>query len=68
MLIDEQNVFCQDDTDIGCSNDLQMKIKLSDDRPVAKNYVGVPCPLIGELKQYVEDLLNRSFIQKLRSP
>ena len=41
MLIDEQNVFCQDDTDIGCSNDLQMKIKLSDDRPVAKNYVGV---------------------------
>ena len=68
MLICERNVFCQDDTDIGCATDLQMKIELTDDTPVAKNYVGVPRPLIGELKEYVEDLLNRHFIQKSRSP
>ena len=48
--------------------DLQWKIELTDDTPVAKNYVGVPRPLIGEFKEYVEDLLNRHFIQKSRSP
>ena len=68
MLICERSAFCQDDTDIGCANDLQMKIELTDNTPVAKNYVGVPRPLIGELKEYVEDLLNRRFIQKSRSP
>ena len=68
MLISERSAFCKDDTDIGCANDLQMKIELTDNTPVAKNYVGVPRPLIGELKEYVEDLLNRGFIQKLKSP
>ena len=68
MLISELNAFCKDDTNIGCANDLQMKMELTDDTPVAKNYVGVPRPLIGELKEYVEDILNRHFIQKLRSP
>ena len=68
MLISERSAFCQDDMDIGCANDLQMKIVLTDDTPVAKNYVGVPRPLIGELKEYVEDLLNRRFIQNSRSP
>ena len=38
------------DTDIGRAKDLQMKIELTDNTPVAKNYVGVPRPLIGELK------------------
>ena len=32
-----------------------------------KNYVGVPLPLLRELKDYVKDLLNRGFIQKSRS-
>ena len=35
--------------------------------PVQRNYVGVPRPLLRELKEYVEDLLNRGFIQKSRS-
>ena len=68
MLISEQNAFCQDDSDIGCARDLQMKIAQTDNTPVPKNYVGVPHPLLGELKEYVEDLLNRAFIQKSRSP
>ena len=68
MLICERSAFCQDDTDIGCANDLQMKIELTDNKPVAKNYIGVSRPLIGKLKEYVEDLLNRRFIQKSRSP
>ena len=66
MLISERSAFCQDDMDIGCANDLQMNIALTDDTPVAKNYVGVPRPLIGELKEYVEDLLNRPFYPEVK--
>ena len=54
--------------DVGCAEELQMKINLSDDSPVEKNYVGVPKTLYPELKAYVEDLLNRGFISKSRSP
>jgi len=55
-------------THIECARDLQMNIALTDDTLVARNYVGVPHPLLGELKEYVEDLLNRNFIQKSWSP
>ena len=66
MLISERSAFCQDDMDIGCANDLQMKIALTDDTPVAKNYVGVPRPLIGELKEYLGDLLKRPFYPEVK--
>ena len=33
-----------------------------------KNCIGVPEPLYPELKHYIEDLLNRGFIQKSKSP
>ena len=47
---------------------IHMKIELTDNTPVAKTYLGVPPrPLVGELKEYVEDLLNKGFIQKSRS-
>ena len=33
-----------------------------------KNYISVPKPLYPELKHYIEDLLNRGFIQRSKSP
>ena len=68
MLKEERGAFCDSEGDVGCAEELQMKINLSDDSPVEKNYVGVPKPLYPELKAYVEDLLNRGFITKSRSP
>ena len=45
-----------------------MKITLSADSPVEKNYVGILQPLYPELKAYIKDLLNQGFITKSRSP
>ena len=67
MLSRERDSFCKDDNDIGCANDLYMKIELTDNTPVAKTYLGVPRSLVGELKEYVKDLLDKGFIQKSRS-
>ena len=44
-----------------------MNINLTDNVPVQKTYTAVPRPLYPEVKQYVEDLLNRGWIQKSRS-
>ena len=68
LLFEERDAFCVDDQDVGCAENLQLKINLSDKTPVQKNYIGVPKPLYPELKDYIEDLLNRGFIQKSKSP
>ena len=68
MLRDEITSFSKDDQDIGCAKDLQLEIKLKDDQPVQKNYAAIPRPLYGEVKQYIEDILNRRFIRPSKSP
>ena len=54
--------FSTEDGDIGNILHTKMKIKLRDDVPVQRNYNGVPRPLYGEIKAYIEDLLNKQWI------
>ena len=67
MLEEEAASFAKNDDDIGCIEDLQMDIDLSDSTPVQRNYVSIPRPLYQEVKHYIEDLLNKQFITKSRS-
>ena len=64
MLMEESDSFAQSDDDIGCIDELQMRINLSDDTPVQKTYRPIAKSLYPEVKQYVEDLLNRRWIRK----
>ena len=48
--------------------DLKLEINLEHKTPVQKNYITVPHPLYPEVKSYIEDLLNRNFIKKSKSP
>lgn len=68
MLIDEHQSFAQDDDDIGYIPGLQMDITLENNELVQKNYISIPRPLYGEVKSYIEDLLNRGFIRPSKSP
>ena len=45
-----------------------MDLTLRNDNPVQKNYISIPRPLYPEVKGYIEDLLNRGFIRKSKSP
>ena len=67
MLREEASSFSKDEDDIGCAEGLQLKINLSDTTPVQKTYAAVPRPLYPEVKNYVEDLLNRGWIRHSRS-
>ena len=68
MLYEERDAFAKNEDDIGCIPDLQMNINLTDTRPVQKIYTAIPRPLYPEVKHYLEDLLNKNFIRKSKSP
>ena len=49
LLIEQQDAFVKDDSDVGSVPDLQLKINVKDANPVQKNYVAVPRPLYPEV-------------------
>lgn len=67
MLREENASFSMGEDDIGCANEMQMHIRLTDPTPVQQNYNAIPKPLYPEVKQYVEDLLNKGWVRKSRS-
>ena len=67
MLRQEAGAFARNDDDVGCVENLELDIRLKDDQPVQKNYISIPKPLYGEVKEYLEDLINRNWICKSRS-
>lgn len=64
MLFEESDVFTKEDGDIGCIPDLQLKINTADDNPVQKCYNSIPKPLYTEVKEYVQNLLDRGWVRK----
>lgn len=67
MLRQEAGAFARNDDEVGCVENLVLDIQLKDNEPVQKNYISIPKPLYGEVKEYLEDLINRNWICKSRS-
>uniref|UniRef100_A0A8C6Q036 Gypsy retrotransposon integrase-like protein 1 n=2 Tax=Nothobranchius furzeri TaxID=105023 RepID=A0A8C6Q036_NOTFU len=67
LLREECAAFSRDDYDVGTIPSLELKIRLQDPTPVTRTYVSVPRPLHNEVKEYLEDLLNRGWITKSKS-
>ena len=68
LLRESADSFAQSDEDQGTIENLELKIQLSDTTPVQKTYTSIPRPLYAEVKGYIEDLLNRGWITKSKSP
>lgn len=64
MLRQECGTFAKDDDDIGETKRLKLKINLKDQTPIHKTYNSIPKPLYKEVKEYIEELLSRGWIQK----
>nr|KAG5711896.1 hypothetical protein BaRGS_026337 [Batillaria attramentaria] len=67
LLREECEAFSRDDDDIGCIEELEMDIKLTDNTPVQRPYVSIPPPMYDEVKAYLEDLKRRGWIQPSKS-
>ena len=59
VIKEGSSVFSVDDDDIDNVTSQQMEINLNDKTPVQQNYNSIPRILYGELKNYIEDLLNK---------
>ena len=68
LLKQETHVFSKDEQDMGCIPDLQMKIRLTDNIPVQRTYQSIPRPLCQEVRDYLQDLVERGWIVKSESP
>ena len=68
MLREECQAFAFDSDDVGCIPSLKMHINLNDTNPVQKTYMSVPKPLHNEVKEYLQDLLNKGWIIPSHSP
>lgn len=68
LLREESGAFARNDDDVGSIPSLKLKIRLNDTTPVKRTYTSVPKPLHKEVKEYLEDLLNKGWIKKSRSP
>ncbi len=64
MLYEESDVFAREEGDIGCIPGLQLKINTTDNTPVQKSYNSIPRPLYKEVKEYIQNLLDRGWISK----
>ncbi len=68
MLHEESASFARDGDDVGCIPSLQMSINLKDDIPVQRANSSIPKLLFKEVKDYVQDLLEKGWIVKSKSP
>ena len=68
ILEEEKESFSKSDDDIGCIEELALKLNMKDHTPVQKTYNSIPRPLYPEVKQHIEDLLNRGWITMSKSP
>ena len=67
MLWSKKEAFSSDNGEIGEAKDLIMKINTTDEVPVQKNYYRIPKPLIEEVRNHVQDLLDRGCIKESKS-
>ena len=68
VLREECEAFAFNSDDVGSIPTLKMHITLNDTHPVRKTYMSVPKPLHNEVKEYLQDLLNKGWITPSRSP
>ena len=59
LITEVADAFCNDEDDIGNVTDCKMKINLKDKTTFQRSYHSMPKPLHQEVKNYVEDLLNK---------
>jgi hypothetical protein len=68
MLLDEPDVFAQEGGNISCIPNLKLKLNLKDNMPVQKSYNSILKPLYKEVREYVQNLLEKDWVKKSTSP
>ena len=63
----KRKAFAMTEDEIGDTPDLLMEINTTDERPVQKCYNSIPKPLLEEIRNHIQTLLDRGWIAKSKS-
>ena len=67
LLRSHQQVFAQDDDDLGLTQTVKHRIYTTDDSPVKAAYRRIPPPQFGEYKTHITDLFHKGIIKPSQS-
>lgn len=67
MLRQQAGAFARNDDNVGSIENLKLSIQRKNNEPVQKNYIPIPRPLYGEVKECYEHLISRNWICKSHS-
>ena len=62
------DLFLRDDQDLGYTERVKHHINLVDDRPVAATFRRIPPTQLQEVKDHIQELLDKDIIQRSKSP
>lgn len=67
LLHNHQQVFAQDENDVGLTDTVKHRIYTSDDSPVKAAYRRIPPPQFEEVKAHIKDLVHKGIIKPSQS-
>ena len=68
MLMEYHDVFYLDKNEIGCTDTAKHIIKLLDDEPFKERFRRIALPLLDEVQEHLQEMLDGGAIQPLQSP
>ena len=68
MLMEHHHIFSLDKNEIGCTDTVEHIIELMDDKPFKERFRRITPPLLEEVRENLQDMLDRGAIRPSKSP
>ena len=68
MLMEHHNIFCLELNEIGCTNTAEHVIELLDTEPFKERFRCIAPPLVEEVREHIQEMLDRGMICPSQSP
>ena len=68
LLMEYHDIFSLDDNELGCTSQVKLSIKVTDNKPFKEQFRHILPPLLEEVRTHVNDMLQAGAIQPSSSP
>ena len=68
LIQEYHNVFLLDKNELGCTNTVKHKIEIDDSDPFKEHLRCIPPPLLDEVRQHIDEMLEAGAIRPSNSP
>ena len=68
LIQEYHDVFLLDKNELGCTNTVKHKIEIDDSEPFKEHFRCIPPPLLDEVRQHIDEMLEAGAIRPSNSP